>query len=73
MTRDGQGGRPEPVDRAMLAPESQASPAGTGSAERGLSPPLMRQTLNYAPGVIPAQGLNGAPGTGGSTNDASPD
>jgi hypothetical protein len=46
MTREGQGGRPEPVDRAMLAPESKPAPSGLHL--QSVAYPL---THTYAPGV----------------------
>ena len=46
MTRDGQGGRPEPVDRATLAPESKPAPPGLDLQSAAY--PL---THTYAPGV----------------------
>jgi hypothetical protein len=47
MTRDGQSGRPEPVDRAMLAPESKPAPPGLDLQSAAY--PL---THTYAPGVL---------------------
>jgi hypothetical protein len=62
MTRQSQGGRPEPWDQATLAPETEPT---LPRLDLQSAPYLLKRTLSPDPhlctrGSVPAQGLGGA-------------